>query len=152
MNEIKLQDRLTSLEDDYARWAAEQAALLRTGRVDSLDLHNLAEEIDGLGNSDRYEIDSRMEVLLHHLLKWRYQPGRRSNSWKASIREQRIRIGRVIEKSPSLRDYPAKHLAGSYVIGRDAAITETSLPEAIFPEACPFTIEQILDADFLPDE
>jgi hypothetical protein len=141
----------TSIDEDFAAWAAEQAALLRDAKFDRVDLENVAEEIESLGNSDRYEIDSRMEVLLQHLLKWQVQPAHRSNSWRASIREQRIRIGRVVERSPSLRHYPARHLAGSYVLGRDAAITETGLPETRFPESCPFTIEQILDPDFLPE-
>lgn len=149
MNRIDLK-RLVGYRDDFALWSAEQAALIRAGRLDRVDLENVAEEIESLGRSEQYQIDSRMEVLLQHLLKWQFQPERRTNSWKASIFEQRMRIARVIKGSPSLRDYPAETLAGSFVIGRNQAITETGLPEAAFPETCPYTIEQILDPDFLP--
>lgn len=149
MNRIDLK-RLVGYRDDFALWSAEQAALIRAGRLDRVDLENVAEEIESLGRSEQYQIDSRMEVLLQHLLKWQFQPERRTNSWKASIFEQRMRIAKVIKGSPSLRDYPAETLAGSFVIGRNQAITETGLPEAAFPQACPYTIEQILDPDFLP--
>jgi len=149
MNRIDLKT-LVGYRDDFALWSAEQAALIRAGRLDRVDLENVAEEIESLGRSEQYHIDSRMEVLLQHLLKWQFQPERWTNSWKASIFEQRMRIAKVIKGSPSLRDYPAETLAGSFVIGRNQAITETGLPEAAFPQACPYTIEQILDPDFLP--
>ena len=149
MNRIDLKTP-AGYRDDFALWSAEQAALIRAGKLDRVDLENVAEEIESLGRSEQYQIDSRMEVLLQHLLKWQFQPERRTNSWKASIFEQRMRIGRVIKGSASLRDYPTETLAGSFVIGRNQAITETGLPEAAFPETCPYTIEQILDPDFLP--
>lgn len=149
MNKIDLK-HLAAYEDDFALWAAEQGALIRAGKLDRVDLENVAEELASLGNSERYEIDSRMEVLLQHLLKWHFQPEGRSNSWKASIREQRLRIARVVKASPSLRDYPKENLEGSFIIGRNEAITETKLPETAFPESCPYSVEQILDPDFLP--
>lgn len=151
MNELSLPKRLTPIDTDYARWADEQAALLRAGKYDLLDLQNLAEEVEGLARSDKYELDSRMEVLLQHLLKWQFQPAKRKGAWKGTIVEQRIRIARVISQSPSLRAYPLVNLHGNFVLGRNAAITETRLPESSFPETCPYTIEQILDPDFLPE-
>jgi hypothetical protein len=150
MNKIDLQP-LAAYDEDFALWSAEQAALLRAGKLDRIDLENIAEEIDSLGRSDGYQIDSRMEVLLQHLLKWHFQPDHRTNSWRASIYEQRYRIARVIKRSPSLRDYPAESLQGSFVIGKGAAIDKTHLPENIFPNQCPYSMEQVLDQDFLPD-
>ncbi|HZY68696.1 MAG TPA: DUF29 domain-containing protein, partial [Devosia sp.] len=141
---------LTRYEDDFALWAAEQGALLRAGELGRADLQNLAEEIESLGRSDRYEIDSRMEVLIQHLLKWHLQPAKRSRSWKATFVEQRMRIERILKASPSLRSYPGITLPGSYVIGRNSAINDTGLPEAAFPEASPYTAEQVLDPDFFP--
>jgi len=151
MNKIDLKT-LTSIDDDFALWAAEQGALIRSGRFDRVDLENVAEELESLGRGDKYQIDHRMEVLLAHLLKWQFQPEERSNSWKATLFEQRTRIGRLIEDSPSLKVRPGEMLRGSYIIGRYEAIRETKLPETIFPETCPYTIEQILDPDFLPGE
>ena len=89
MNKIDLKQS-TAIDEDFAAWAAEQAALLRQGQLETVDVENLAEEIDSVGNSERYEIDSRMEVLLQHLLKWQFQPEKRKSGWKGSIVEQRI--------------------------------------------------------------
>ena len=149
MNKVDLK-RLAGYEDDFALWSAEQAALMRAGKLDRVDLENIAEEIESLGRSEQHQIDSRMEVLLAHLLKWHFQPSGRSNSWRASVNEQRARIGRLIERSPSLRHYPAESLQGSFIIGRYEAMRETGLPEATFPQTCPYTIEQVLDPEFLP--
>lgn len=149
MNRIDLK-RLASYDEDFALWSAEQAALLRAGKLERVDLENVAEEIESLGRSDRYEIDSRMEVLIQHLLKWQFQPEKRTNSWKASIREQRMRIARLIAESPSLKPYPATSVAGSFTIALDKAISETQLPESAFPKTCPYTATQILDDTFWP--
>ena len=151
MNKIDLK-KLTSIDDDFALWAAEQGALLRAGKFDRVDLENVIEELEDLGRSGKHEIRSRLEVLLTHLLKWHFQPDQQTNSWRATIREQRSRITDVLEESPSLRSLPGEALARAYVIGLNDAITQTGLPESAFPEACPYTIQQILDPDYLPGE
>lgn len=151
MNKVDLK-KLTSIDDDFALWAAEQGALVRAAKFDRVDVENVAEELESLGRGDKYQIEHRMEVLLCHLLKWQFQPEKRTNSWRATIVEQRMRIARVIKDSPSLKTHPTEALRGSYILGLNQAITETRLPETAFPETCPYTVEQILDPDFLPGE
>lgn len=151
MNRISVKSRSTPIESDFALWSAEQAALLRAGRLDRLDRDNLAEEIESLGRGEESEIESRLNVLLLHLLKWRFQPEQHSNSWKATLLEQRRRIARRIRQSPSLRNHPADVLDEEYEVARLAAAGETGLALGVFPAACPFTIEQILDPEFLPE-
>jgi hypothetical protein len=140
-----------SYEADYARWCAEQGALLREGRLDALDAVNLAEEIETLGRSEQRELENRLNVLLIHLLKWRYQPDERSAGWRGTIVEQRNRIARRLTESPSLKSYPAAILREEYESARLKAAGETGLDEAIFPETCPFPIVAVLDGAFLPD-
>jgi hypothetical protein len=149
MNKVDLR-KPVSIDDDFALWAAEQGALLRARKFDRVDLENLAEEIEDLGRSGRHEIGSRLEVLLQHLLKWEFQPEGRTRSWRATILEQRSRIADVIEESPSLRTYPATRLERAYILGRNEAITDTELNETVFPEACPYSIDRVLDLSFLP--
>ena len=149
MNKIDLK-KSVSIDDDFALWAAEQGALLRSRKFERVDLENLAEEIEDLGRSGRHEIASRLEVLLQHLLKWEFQPKGRTRSWRSTILEQRSRILDVIEESPSLRPFPSTKLDRAYILGKNEAITDTELDEAVFPEACPYTIEQVLDLSFLP--
>lgn len=151
MNKVVRPSQLTSYEADYARWCAEQGALLREGRLDALDRDNLAEEIESLGRSDRREIENRLKTLLAHLLKWRFQPEGRGGSWRGTIREQRVQIAKILRESPSLRTHPSKALHEEYAHAIPEAVDETGLPEAAFPASCPFTIEQILDPAWLPE-
>ena len=135
---------------DFVRWAEEQGRKLRAHDTREIDWENVAEEIESLGRSDRFEIESRMEVLVLHLLKWRLQPKARSNSWRATIEEQRVRIGRRIAESPSLKRYPAEVLDDAYRIARPRAADEMGYVLEDLPKTCPFTIQQIFDRDFLP--
>jgi hypothetical protein len=151
MNEILRKPQLTPYEADYAQWCVEQGALLRAGRLDALDRENLAEEIESLGRSEKYEIEPRLNVLIMHLLKYRYQPDGRSSGWRGTIKEQRNRLKRRLKDSPSLKTYPAEILNEEYELARLKAAGETGLPEGTFPGSCPFTIEEILDDSFLPE-
>jgi hypothetical protein len=92
----------TRYDDDVAAWASEQAALIRSGRLDQLDLEHIAEEIEDVGKSERRELASRMALLLARLIKWKYQPERQSNSWRRTIREQRRALGFHLRQVPSL--------------------------------------------------
>ncbi len=91
--------------DDFFAWSREQAALLREGRLGEADIKDIAEEIDSMGRTEKRELVSRLTVLLLHLLKWRYQPEKRSASWEASIRAQRNRIEDHLDDNPSLRPF-----------------------------------------------
>ena len=135
-----------SYESDLYEWTKEQADALRRRASNSLDWDNLAEEIESLGTSQRSEIRSRLKVLLVRLLKWKYQPEWRCGSWRGSIREARDQIDDVLEDNPSLRDYPAECLPKAYGRARMKALDESGLLH--FPEACPWTIDEILSGEF----
>ncbi len=137
-----------SYESDLYEWTKAQADALRRRASNELDWDNLAEEIETLGRSNRHQIDSRIENLVLHLLKWKYQPESRCGSWRSSIREARHRLRRLLNENPSLRSYPAEYLPEAYAISRDYALDQTGLYH--LPDACPWTIEQVLADDFLP--
>lgn len=134
---------------DIVAWAREQAALLRAGRFEALDIEHLAEEIEDVGKSEQRELENRMAVLLAHLLKWRYQPERRGNSWRRTLAEQRKAIARRLRKTPSLQPDLQDPEWWEAVWGDAVAQAgqETGLE---FPETCPWPVESILDPDFLP--
>ncbi len=138
--------------EDFFVWTQEQARLLRERRFDELDLAHLAEEVESVGRSEKAEIESRLDVLLAHLLKWKYQPGARSSSWRGTITEQRTRIARLFRDSPSLRKYPAEVYAECTLSGRLLAAKESGIDFTLFPEAAPFSLEQALDDNFWPTE
>ena len=83
-------------ERDFHAWLVEQADHARAGRVEALDLENIAEELEGLARSDQHAIESRMDRLVTHLLKLGYvrdQGPRRG--WVLTVNEQRRRIRRL---------------------------------------------------------
>jgi hypothetical protein len=139
-------------DDDFYAWTMEQARLLRSGDLSTIDARNIAEEIESIGKSDRRELRNRLSVLVMHLLKWRYQSGFRSTSWSGTVREQRQQIKALLDESPSLRPQLADELATIYEWGRTKAAGETGMPESTFPAKCPFKPAQILDENFLPED
>lgn len=143
-------DSEAAYETDFSAWASAQADHLVAGRFDRLNLVHLSEEIEGLARRERDEIESRMTVLLKHLLRSRFQPDQHTPSWDSTILEQRARIARPLAQSPSLKAYPATVLAEEYALARREVALETGLPLAVFPPACPFAIEDVLDLDFVP--
>jgi hypothetical protein len=139
-------------EKDFVLWLEHQAELLRQGRVAELDLENLAEEVESIGRSDKREVQNRLTTLLVHLLKYQYQAEQRSRSWLSTIAEQRRQLELVFKDSPSLlKSYAPTVLEDSYRYARRRASGETQLNTDIFPETSPYTINQILDEDFLPE-
>ena len=138
-------------DTDFYRWTAETARALREGRLADVDLGHVAEEIEDMGKKERRELLSRMAVLLAHLLKWVRQPGRRSNSWRATAAEQRLELQLLLEDSPSLRREMEGQLARAYGRAVLIAIEDTDLPESAFPTACPFAVDQVLDPSFWPE-
>ena len=138
-------------DKDFLLWTEEIARLLRARRLDELDIEHIAEEIEDMGKSQRKELESRLAVLLVHLLKWGWQRDKRSNSWKATVANQRAEIRRLFRQSPSLRTHVPDSLAECYADAVEEASLETGLPADTLPQRCPFTPEQILDRDFLPE-
>ncbi len=141
-------------DTDFFAWTQHQAAALVAGHMSELDLINLAEEIESLGKRDRRELASRLGVLVMHLLKWYYQPDMRQTgqSWRRTIRTQRRDIERLLKQSPSLRRLIADMVEEDFRHMRFDASDETGLPMEAFPDTCPWTIEQILDEAFWPDD
>ena len=147
-----LEPKLKDLyEQDFFEWTARNAELLRARRFREADLEHIAEEIEDMGKSERHELRSRLRVLLSHLLKWKYQSSHRSRSWKATIRVQREELVDLLGQMPSLRRYLRDQLPRLYPVAVEGTIAETDLPDEVFPPASPFSLHQILDAEFFPD-
>lgn len=143
-------------DDDFYTWTQTQAALLREGKgnVSDLDYVNLAEEIESLGKRDRRTLESRLERLTQHLLKWCYQAverPRHGRSWQRTIWEQRRQLARLLRDNPSFRREVPDVLAAGYAHARRLALSETRVPAASMPSTCPWTAAQLLDEDFWPE-
>jgi Domain of unknown function DUF29 len=144
-------------DEDIVRWSERQGDLLRrraAGELvndSALDWPNIAEEIQSMGRAEQDQLTNRLAILLAHLLKWRFQPDHRGNSWRLTILEQRRRAMRIVSRSPSLRPRLDDILAEAYGDAVLIAGRETDLPEEAFPPVCPWTFEAAVQADF-PDE
>jgi hypothetical protein len=138
MNELKSAVRnVAAYETDFSGRTADRARRLRGLRPAGLDWENLAEEVESLGRSDRRAVGGALKVVLEHLIKWRFQPDRRSSSWGDSVEEHRDRILRILEDSPSLAALPAEILEREYRRARRKALRDTA--------------SQVLDPDFWPE-
>jgi hypothetical protein len=141
----------TLYETDVVAWAERQAEALRAGRFDELDLENLAEEIADVSRREADALESHLETLIMHLLKWRHDPDHRSRSWEGTMRVARHKLAKLLRDSPSLRPRLPALLADAYPAARIRAGVETGLPEETLPAACPFTLDQIT-SDWLPED
>lgn len=137
-------------EEDLFAWTQEQAALLRAQQIEGLDWDNLAEEIESMGGRDRRELESRLTVVLLHLLKWQAQPTLRGSSWRKTLRTQRREIRKILKQSPSLRREVQGLMRDAYPDAVKDAIDETGLRAEIFPSACPYAADDVLDEGHLP--
>jgi Domain of unknown function DUF29 len=142
----------TKYDEDVVTWANEQAAFLRAGNFAALDIEHIADEVEDVGKSEQRELESRMALLLAHLLKWTFQPDRRGSSWETTIKVQRRGVALRIKRTPSLkRDLQDpewwEDVWGDALL---AAAKETGMELVSFPQTCPWSADQIMDAEFLP--
>jgi hypothetical protein len=138
-------------DDDLVGWAAANAALLRAGRLSQVDALHLAEELEDLGKSERRSLTNHLGNLMLHLLKWQFQPGLRGPSWRLSVNNARAAAAEILDDSPSLRPSLPALVNKAYPLARRNALAETGLPEATFPQDCPYAIAQLLDDGFWPE-
>ena len=139
-----------SYDDDLALWIDAQVQLLLDSRFSELDVENLVAELDGMKKQYEHELDSRLTVLIMHLLKCQFQKDYPQNKWRSTLVEQRYRIFRLLKTSPSMRKKVPQFADECYPIARRRAAEETGLNEELFPFSLPYSIEQVLDQDFTP--
>jgi hypothetical protein len=145
------QDLVRLYDQDLYVWSCRNAQLLREGRYAEADMANIAEEIESLGKEQVHGLENQLSRLLMHLLKYQHQPSRRSRSWRVSIVNARIRIGKYLRDNPSLKARLSELVPDAYKDAVKAASVQTDLPAKEFPPECPYTFEQMMDDEFLPE-
>jgi hypothetical protein len=137
-------------EADFARWTVEQAVALRAGRVTVAELEHIAEVLEDVGASEKHAVENQLMRLLTYLLKWRYQPERRGNSWRGAISSARKTLAKRASAG-MLAAHARDSFAWCYDVARDEAIAETGLDPATFPARCPWNYDATIEPGFLPD-
>ena len=139
----------TLYEIDFCSWASKNATLLEEKKFTELDVEHLIEEIKSMGASEKRTLESRLIELMQHLLKWQFQPERRGNSWEVSVNKQRIGIEKILHDNPSLKHNLAERVLKCYSYARRYASVEIQYPLKIFPESCPYSLDQLADFGFM---
>lgn len=139
-------------ERDYYLWLSHTAQLIKEGKFSEVDVVNLVEEIEDMGRSEKRAVKSNLIIVLLHLLKYKHQPEKKTNSWKSSIREHRRRLRDDFKTSPSLKRFFEEVFSQCYQDAREQAADETGLPLNTFPTESPFTIDETLNPDYLPQD
>jgi len=138
-------------ESDFYAWTSEQAKLLQLRKLDQLDFENLIEEITSLGKQQQQELRNRLGLIIGHLLKWQYQPEKRTRSWQVTIQLQRQEIQDLLEDNPSLKSYLDKALSQSFRLGLAQVLSETPISKQVLPDVCHYSFAELLDPNF-PDD
>ena len=148
----KALDQPSLYDTDYVTWLQEQVAHLRAGSLSALDAQNVAEELESLMKKERRQVENRLEVLILHLLKWDHQPTARANRWRSTVAEQRRRVRRLLEDSPSLKHEVEPMCREVYADAVQGAAIETLLSPSVFPSKLPYTVEQIFERELPAEE
>ena len=146
-------------EKDFLAWTQQQSELIRQGRWQEVDLDHLIEELEDMGKSNHRELESRLVVLLAHLLKWEFQLNQLEDqwrefdgrSWRKTIIEQRVQIERLLEDRSSLSSHFETILQQAYSTALKLVCKETQLDSLLFPSECPYSPKQLLNEDFMPE-
>ena len=141
-------------EKDFYLWTQETANLLKKNRFEEVDLKNLIEEIEAMGRSEKRELESRLTTIIEHLLKliyWTVEKERNMRGWRGTVIEQRRQIQRLLKDSPSLKSFLGEIFLDCYQVARKDTLQKYQLSPEMFPIQSPFTIEEILDPNYLPD-
>lgn len=141
---MMLAQRTVDYQQDYYAWTTQTAWLLREGRFGEIDALQIAEELESMGKREKRELVSRLSVLIAHLLKWQFQPAKRSRSWRNTILTQREEIETLLEDSPSLRSELLALIPAAFTRAKRLAEDETGIEQETFGESCPFTLKEIL--------
>ena len=136
--------------EDFYGWLNTTAQLLRNRELSHVDFENIAEELESMGKSEKRELASRLTILLVHLLKWQYQPEKRSRSWENTIKIQRIEIEELLEESPSLHYEVERVIDTAYRKARIGAEEETGIDQRHFPITCPYAFDQLRNDEYYP--
>ncbi len=135
-------------EADETAWLEAMARLAARGDAAGLDFPHLAEYLSDMAKRDKREVESRLAVLIAHLLKWQHQPEKRSGGWRATAAVQRQKLRRLLG-SRTLRHHAHDALTEVYADGVEQAMIDTGLPAATFPPTCPYTLDEALEGIML---
>ena len=137
-------------EIDDSQWLGETISLLRNHQFQQLDLEHLIEELEDLGKEKKNAVASLLEQVIRHLLLlqyWTKETEYNTINWQEEIYNFRTQLRRKI--TANLRNYLEEELNYIYEDALGFVKIKTA-NTVIFPSQCPYSLEQLLDRDWLP--
>ncbi len=147
------QNQLKNLyEIDEHLWLEETIKILKEKCLDELDWENLIGELESLSKKDKNRVSSFLEQIIRHSLLlqyWTIEQERNKNHWRAEILDFRTQLRKYL--TTNLHNYLANELN---IIYQDALgyVREKTGFSVDFPEECPYTLEQLLDKKWFPNQ
>ncbi|CAO4996708.1 DUF29 domain-containing protein [Microcystis aeruginosa] len=143
-------DLKTLYEIDDSLWLEETIELLNAKKFDALDLENLIEELEDLGNEKKFRVASLLEQIIRHFLLlqfWTKERAYNQDHWELEIVNFQIQLKRGL--TTNLRNYLQNELTNIY---EDAVffVRKKTKNKVIFPDTCPYSLEELLDPNWLP--
>jgi hypothetical protein len=130
-------------DTDFYAWTQETAQAIRERRWSDLEPKTCWKRSKAWARANGAV--SRAGWRLSHLLKGHYQADKHTRSWDMTIKGQRLKVNQLFEENPSLRARAEELIRRAYRIARVRAARESGLAEDIFPLACPWSQEQVLE-------
>ncbi|WP_375328161.1 DUF29 domain-containing protein [Microcystis sp. BLCC-F210] len=143
-------DLKTLYEIDDSLWLEATIELLKAKKFDALDLDNLIEELEDLGNEKKFRVASLLEQIIRHCLLlqfWTREREYNQDHWELEIVNFQIQLKRGL--TTNLRNYLQNELTSIY---EDAVffVRKKTKNKVIFPDTCPYSLEELLDPNWLP--
>lgn len=138
-------------EIDEHLWLEETIKLLKSNHLEELDIENLIEELESLGRRDKAKVASLLEQVIRHLLLlqyWHEELEFNSGHWKAEVRSFRNQLKRHL--TTNLYQYLESELPSIYTDALEYVVDKTEGKLFNLPQSCSYTLEQLLDVNYLP--
>lgn len=134
-------------EEDETAWREATIANLAAGKLNEVDFVNVAVSLIEMSKSEQRSVRSHVIVLMTHLLKWKWQPKKRSRSWASSIANGQLELEGLLYnekgKESVLARYALDHIDRWFQRAVKRAAQETKLPVKHFPSENPFTLKKL---------
>ena len=138
--------------DDYL-WLEETIKLLKTKDLDNLDLDNLIEELESLGRNDLNKVRSLLRQIIIHILLleyWQEEYDRNYRHWQGEIIAFRDDLNNSL--TTTLKNKLVQELAHIYNVAVKVVVQKTGLASNLFPDNCPYSLEQLFDDNWYPQK
>ena len=148
---MKISSLKSLYEQDEHLWLTETIKLLKENRLEQLDIENLIEELEDLTKRDKNRVESFLRQIVIHLLLlqyWTTEYEYNYRHWQGEIATFRIQLNRAL--TTNLKQHLLNNVEDIYKESVFIVNQKIGLNLDIFPSICPYSLEQLLDKNWLP--